>query len=97
MSVKRPAYIEQSDIATKPSQMYVWDGAKPVRVPGDASGNLYTIDSTGMMIPRHDQQVVDESGAPATTTITYKLATITKATKTITVIGTTTTISMTYE
>ena len=96
MSVKPPAYIEQSDIATKPSQMYAWDGTKPVRIPGDASGNLYTIDSTGMLIPRHDEQVIDESGAPATTTITYKLATVTKAVKTVGVSGTTTTITMTY-
>jgi hypothetical protein len=39
---------------------------------------------------------VDESGAPATTTITYKLATVTMAVQTIGVSGTTTTISMTY-
>ncbi len=96
MSVKPPAYIEQSDIATKPSQMYAWYNGGPIRIPADVSGNLYTIDSTGMMIPRHDQQVVDESGSPTTTTITYKLATVTKAVKTIGVSGTTTTITMVY-
>jgi hypothetical protein len=52
------------------------------------------VSSGGIVIPTHDEQVIDESGAPATTTITYKLGGATVATKTITVSGTTTTIAM---
>lgn len=48
----------------------------------------------GMPIPPHDEQVIDESAAPTTTTITYKLAGVTKMVKTITVSGTTTTITV---
>jgi hypothetical protein len=48
----------------------------------------------GFCIPRHDQEIIDEALAPATTVITYKLAGVTVATKTITVSGTTTTITM---
>lgn len=45
-------------------------------------------------IPVFDTQVIDESASPATTTITYKKSGATVATKTITVVGTTTTISV---
>lgn len=48
----------------------------------------------GFQIPIYDTQVIDESASPATTIITYKLANITVATKTITVSGSTTTISV---
>lgn len=47
---------------------------------------------SGMKEPYHDEQVIDESAAPATTVITYKLGGVTVGTKTITVSGTTTTI-----
>jgi hypothetical protein len=50
--------------------------------------------TSGLCIPRHDEEVIDEALAPATTVITYKLAGVTVATKTITVAGTTTTIKM---
>jgi hypothetical protein len=48
----------------------------------------------GFEIPPHDTQAIDESLAPATTTITYKKSGATVAVKTITVSGTTTTISV---
>lgn len=53
-------------------------------------------DTADMPIPKHDTQVIDESSAPATTTITYTLSGVTVAVKTITVSGTTTTISIVY-
>jgi hypothetical protein len=59
-------------------------------------GALYIVDDTGMLIPKHDEQVIEESGAPATTTITYKLSSVTVGVKTISVTGTTTTISIAY-
>ena len=95
MSVKPPAYVEQADIGTKPSQIYGWDGAKPERILSE-SGAFFTVDKYGMIIPRHNKIVVDEASAPATTVITYYLATVERGTKTITVDGTTTTIEMTY-
>jgi hypothetical protein len=52
--------------------------------------------SQPMAIPKHDKRVVDESGAPAVTTITYSLNSVDVATKTITVSGKKTTIAMTY-
>jgi hypothetical protein len=52
------------------------------------------LDNKGMAEPYHDQQIIDESAAPTTTTITYKLAGKTVAVKTIGVSGTTTTITM---
>lgn len=44
--------------------------------------------------PYHDEEVIDASGAPSNTVITYKLAGVTVGTKTITVDGTTTTIKV---
>ena len=52
-------------------------------------------DIQGFQIPAYDTQVIDESLAPTTTTITYKLSGVTVATKTIGVSETTTTISVT--
>lgn len=48
----------------------------------------------GMPLPPHDSQSIDASNAPATTIITYSLAGVTVAVKTITVSGTTTTITL---
>ena len=67
------------------------------RVYDDTTKALRTSISSNMPTPKHDRQVIDESAAPATTIITYSLLGVTVATKTITVSGTTTTISMTYE
>lgn len=47
-----------------------------------------------MPIPEHDTMVIDESGAPTTTVITYKKDEATVATQTITVSGTTTTVTL---
>ena len=44
--------------------------------------------------PYHDEEVIDESSAPTTTVITYKLTSKVVGTKTITVSGTTTTIKV---
>lgn len=51
--------------------------------------------TTGLAVPAHDQQIIDESD-PNNVVITYKLSGATVATKTIAVSGTTTTITMTY-
>ena len=56
------------------------------------NGKVYPLTSFVPVI--YDSQVIDESLAPATTVITYKLGVTTKATKTITVSGTTTTITV---
>lgn len=49
----------------------------------------------GFQIPVYDTEVINEAGAPAVTIITYKKSGVTVATKTITVSGTTTTITVT--
>lgn len=90
------AIREGQQVDTLPSQMYAWTGSAPIRLMADADGNIYTVDNDGMFIPKHDKQIVDESSAPATTTITYSLSGVDKAVKTISVSGTTTTIEMTY-
>ncbi len=56
--------------------------------------HLMPVTVDGFAIPVFDQQVIDESAAPATTTITYKRAGATVAVKTIVVSGTTTTITV---
>ncbi len=48
----------------------------------------------GFQIPVYDTEVIDATNAPATTTITYKLAGVTVKTKTISVSGNITTISV---
>ena len=48
----------------------------------------------GFKEPYHDQEVIDESLAPTTTVITMKLAGVTVGVKTISVSGTTTTITV---
>ena len=45
MSVKRPAYIEQSDIGTKPSQVYGWDEA-PKRISSTTDGAKERLDTS---------------------------------------------------
>lgn len=49
----------------------------------------------GFMIPVFDQQIIDESLSPGTTTIQYKKAGVLVATKVITIVGTLTTITVT--
>ena len=44
MSDKKPAYIENSDIATKPVQMYGWKDGAPVRIASDANGSQIVSD-----------------------------------------------------
>ena len=68
------------------------------RAGGGGGASSVTVDNitqTGFGIPLYDTQVIDESGSPALTTITYQKNGATVATKTITVAGTTTTISVT--
>jgi hypothetical protein len=69
-------------------------GTYDVEYVSGPDGKIQVVTS-GLCVPRHDEEVIDEALAPATTVITYKLAGVTVATKTITVAGTTTTIKMT--
>ena len=57
--------------------------------------NLFPVTTDGFAIPVFDQQIIDESLAPATTVIQYKKAGVLVATKTISVVGTLTTITIT--
>jgi hypothetical protein len=70
------------------------DASKEQAYPLVASAAGGLLVHSGFAIPAHDKQVIDESGAPALTTITYSLSGITVATKTIVVSGTTTTITV---
>jgi len=70
------------------------DASKEQAYPVIASASGGILVHTSFAIPPHDKQVIDESGAPALTTITYSLSGITVATKTIVVSGTTTTITV---
>jgi len=78
-----------SDI-TAPSMVSLKVGTTAV-----SETNLLPVTTDGFAIPIFDQQIIDESLAPATTVITYRKAGVTVATKTITVSGTTTTITLT--
>jgi len=57
------------------------------------SGYLQVSDQSGMSIPYHDQQVITET--PTLTTIAFSLSGSTVATKTILVVGSVTTITLT--
>ena len=57
------------------------------------SGYLQVSDQTGMSVPYHDKQEITES--PTLTTIVFSLSGSTVATKTILVVGSVTTISLT--
>ena len=72
-----------------PSMVAVRVGTTAV---SDSNPLPVTVD--GFAIPVFDTQIIDESLAPGTTTITYKKNGVTVATKTITVVGTTTTITV---
>lgn len=67
------------------------DGKLAYPILVTSSGSLVV--STGMTIPDHDQQVIDEAD-PNNITITYKKSGAIVATKTIAISGTTTTISV---
>ena len=79
----------KSDL-TAPSMVSIKVGNTAV-----GSDNPLPVTVDGFSIPKFDTQEIDESLAPATTTITYKLAGVTVATKLITVSGTLTTITVT--
>ena len=74
---------------TAPSMVAIRVGTSAV-----GSTNPLPVTTDGFSIPKFDTQEIDESLAPASTTITYKLASVTVAVKTITVSGTLTTISV---
>lgn len=57
-------------------------------------GSQTQVMASSLFVPMHDEEVIDEALAPATTVITYKLDGVSVATKTITVAGTTTTIKV---
>src|SRR3990167_5194503 len=79
----------KSDL-TAPSMVSIKVGNTAV-----GANNPLPVTVDGFSIPKFDTQTIDESAAPATTTITYKLANVTVATKVITVVGTLTTITVT--
>jgi uncharacterized protein YfaS (alpha-2-macroglobulin family) len=58
-----------------------------------SSVNRLPVSASGMVIPYHDQQVIEEAD-PDNVTITYKLNGVTVAVKTIAVAGTQTTITI---
>lgn len=49
--------------------------------------NGYIPTRSGLMIPIHDEQIIDDTNAPTTTIITYKLNNVTMGTQTISVSG----------
>jgi hypothetical protein len=59
----------------------------------NAHGSLQVSDQSGMSVPYHDTQVITET--PTLTTIVFSLSGSTVATKTILVVGSTTTITLT--
>jgi len=74
---------------TAPSTVAIRVGTTAI---GEDNPMPVTVD--GFAIPMFDTQIIDEALSPATTVITYKRAGVTVATKIITVVGTTTTISV---
>lgn len=60
----------------------------------NAAGALQVSDQTGMYVPYHDKQVIDESN-PTYTTITLSYSSSTVAIKTIAVANSITTITLT--
>jgi hypothetical protein len=74
---------------TAPSTVAIRVGMEAV-----SETNLLPVTTDGFAIPVFDTQEIDESLAPATTIITYKKDGTTVAIKTVTVLGTLTTISV---
>ena len=74
---------------TAPSMVAIRVGTTAI---GEDNPMPVTVD--GFAIPMFNQQIIDEALAPGTTIITYKRSGVTVATKTITVVGTTTTITV---
>jgi hypothetical protein len=86
---------EYSAVDAQPVVLYTKiDGASPAAYPliASAFGTLHV--STGLGIPAHNQQIIDEAD-PNNVIITYKNDGDTVATKTIVISGTTTTITVT--
>ena len=101
VSNKNPIPVQMVDSKGRPFTASDFGGeggpsTVAIRVGSQAVGddNLLPVTTDGFSIPVFDTQVIDESAAPATTTITYSRAGSTVAIKTITVSGTTTTISV---
>lgn len=76
-------------------QLYGHDGSAKQRILTDEAGALYTVDQSGIRVPQHDKQVIDETD-PNEVTITYSLNAVDVAVKTISVSGSVTTITMNY-
>ena len=100
VSSKKPLCVQIMDSKGKQITQFGGDFSAPsvvgIRVGSTAvdEDNPMPVTVDGFAIPMFDTQVVDEALAPATTIITYKRSGVTVATKTITVVGTTTTISV---
>ena len=95
-SIEKNEHIEVNGVPAKRVLIAGYTGTELSDIKVSDSGEVFTVDSYGMLIPRHNKIVVDEASAPAMTVITYYLANVERGTKTITVSGTTTTIEMTY-
>ena len=89
LDAKGKQIIDFGSDLTAPSMVSIKVGNTAV-----GSTNPLPVTTDGFSIPKFDTQEIDESAAPGTTTITYKLASVTVAVKTITVSGTLTTISV---
>lgn len=85
---------EGQQLDTLPVQMYVKDG-NDVSALSIVNGAFLITDKNGMLIPRHDKQVIDESGVSVVITYSYKGTDV--AVKTISTSGKITTISIAYE
>lgn len=101
ISSKTPLSVRVVDNKGRPINDFGGAGGGPstvaIRVGTTAvsEDNPMPVTVDGFAIPVFDTQIIDESAAPALTTITYKKAGTTVATKTITVSGTLTTIAVT--
>jgi len=97
---KRPLSVQIIDNKGKPITQFGGDMTAPSVVGIKVGTTAVTEDNPlptttdGFMIPVFDTQIIDESLAPATTTIQYKKNGVLVATKTIEVLGTLTTISV---
>lgn len=86
---------EYAAVDAQPVVLYTkTDSNSPAAYPLIASGFGTLHVSTGLGVPAHNQQVINEAD-PNNVIITYKLNGTTVGTKTIVVSGTTTTITVT--
>jgi hypothetical protein len=90
MTLAKEAFLENSNYATDPSQIYGWSDGKPVRIKCSQDG---VINVSGMPVPEHDQMVIDESDT-GIILITYKSGGLTVATKSVVTLNSITTVTL---